>query len=177
MCALLIAVQGINTLVINVTFLSNSSVLGNGTHNMTGPPANETYSSPEIDFYFFMWGNATHDSRPSAVVQFESCKYESRWWFFESSRSTARNFACWNSSLQCRPACKQPVSAHQGPKFGLSLLNKHQPQCAYIRICSPACLNVRQPSMMYLMLCVGFGVPHISLLTTSLAARLPCSRH
>jgi hypothetical protein len=61
---------------INVTLLQDSAVLSNGMTNRTGPPANVTFGSPQIDFYFFMWGNATHDSRPSAVVEFESCQAE-----------------------------------------------------------------------------------------------------
>lgn len=68
--------QGINRMSINVTLLQDSAVLSNGMTNRTGPPANVTFSSPQIDFYFFMWGNATHDSRPGAVVEFESCRAE-----------------------------------------------------------------------------------------------------
>jgi hypothetical protein len=63
-------------MVIHVTLLQNTAVVTNGTHNQTGPPASITFSSAETDFYFFMWGNATHDSRPSAVVEFESCRTE-----------------------------------------------------------------------------------------------------
>lgn len=70
------ALQGINRMSINVTLLQDSAVLSNGMTNRTGPPANVTFSSPQIDFYFFMWGNATHDSRPSAAVEFESCRAE-----------------------------------------------------------------------------------------------------
>jgi hypothetical protein len=71
-------VQGINTMDIKVTLLQDSAQLNNGTHDRTGPSRNVTFNSPEIDFYFFMWGNATHDSRPSAVVQFDSCKAEGK---------------------------------------------------------------------------------------------------
>jgi hypothetical protein len=67
-------------MTINVTLLQNSAVLNNVALNRTGPAGNLTFSSPQIDFYFFMWGNATHDSRPSAVVEVESCKAEGELW-------------------------------------------------------------------------------------------------
>jgi hypothetical protein len=65
-------------MTVNVTLLQNSAVLNNGVLNRTGPAGNLTFNSPQIDFYFFMWGNATHDSRPSAVVEVESCKAEGK---------------------------------------------------------------------------------------------------
>ncbi|WIA16640.1 hypothetical protein OEZ85_013303 [Tetradesmus obliquus] len=68
--------EGINTVVINVTVLQGTATISNGIHSAPAPRKDESFSSPPIDFFFFMNGNETHDSRPKADVTVNSCQPE-----------------------------------------------------------------------------------------------------
>lgn len=65
--------QGINTVVITVTILKGTGIITNGYNASHAPSQDETFSSPPIDFYFFMTSNETHDSRPSADFKLNNC--------------------------------------------------------------------------------------------------------
>ncbi|KAF6263474.1 hypothetical protein COO60DRAFT_411981 [Scenedesmus sp. NREL 46B-D3] len=68
--------EGINTVQINVTVLKGTAVISNGMHSAPSPRRAESFASPPIDFFFFMNGNETHDSRPKANVTVNSCQPE-----------------------------------------------------------------------------------------------------
>jgi hypothetical protein len=72
-----LCLQGINTVVINVTVLQGTAVISNGVNSAPAPRRDESFASPPIDFFFFMNGNETHDSRPKADVTVSSCQPES----------------------------------------------------------------------------------------------------
>lgn len=59
-------------MVITVTLLRNSGAITNSTVAVPAPFADESFDSPDIDFYFFM-SSPEHDSRPSANVKVQSC--------------------------------------------------------------------------------------------------------
>jgi hypothetical protein len=69
--------QGINTVVIHVRILQGTATISNGIHSAPAPRKDESFASPPLDFFFFMNGNETHDSRPKADVNVNSCQPES----------------------------------------------------------------------------------------------------